>query len=147
MTTDFLNWLRNFTATTGRIKTNETLAKAINAASEKPKSFVTISGVGFYEPRRDNFIYDETWTPNSPAKSFPSKLARDWENASQLDAETSAKTRRVIIRSGVVLGGDALLFLITLNQIILGIGSKLGRLHMISVIFVMCSNQILTCLI
>jgi len=84
-----------------RVKTTKALADAIIKAHVKPHAFVTISGIGMYEPS-NNTVYSE----DSPGKEydFLSKLCAEWEKAAVLPA--SAQCRQVTIRSGVVLGRD-----------------------------------------
>lgn len=83
-----------------RVNTTHTLAKAIQKASERPKVFATISGVGIYQPSTEN-EYDEN-SRVSESFDFLSKLALEWEKVAQLPPEIGV--RQVVIRSGVVLG-------------------------------------------
>lgn len=84
--------------------------RAIDSAQtdiNKPKCFVTISGVGYYRPSVSE-EYDEQSISNvggdkRSASDYLIKLAQDWEDSSKLSDE-SHSTRRVVIRSGVVLG-------------------------------------------
>lgn len=82
-----------------RVGTTRSLAKAIIKAPEKPKVFVSISGVGIYPPSSS-----AEYTENTPTKAFDylSELAIAWEDAARLPPEASV--RQVTIRSGVVLG-------------------------------------------
>uniref|UniRef100_A0A146MAQ1 Epimerase family protein SDR39U1 n=1 Tax=Lygus hesperus TaxID=30085 RepID=A0A146MAQ1_LYGHE len=82
-----------------RVNTTHTLAQAITNAKRKPDVFVTVSGVGIYDPTRDD-LYDEYSTISEPF-DFLSKLAVEWEKAGKLE---EADVRHVVIRSGVVLG-------------------------------------------
>ncbi|RZC33677.1 Epimerase and/or DUF1731 domain containing protein [Asbolus verrucosus] len=81
-----------------RINTTSSLAKAILNAEVKPSIFVTLSGVGIYKPDKYK-EYDE----DSVGEEFDflSHLCHEWENAAKLPV---CDTRRVTIRSGVVLG-------------------------------------------
>lgn len=93
-----------------RVDTNRLLADAIHKAKRKPTAFITISGVGYYAPS-DSYEYDEQWTQPAGSKqgsaaNYLMRLAADWERASELDATGSESTRRVIIRSGAVIGSD-----------------------------------------
>lgn len=91
--------------TKGRIETNRTLVQAIHKATNKPKVSVTISGVGYYKPD-EKFVYDEEWTQPEGETDFLASLAKDWEKSSELDEQLAPSTRRVVIRSGVVIGHD-----------------------------------------
>lgn len=90
-----------------RISTNKLLAQAINDAQQKPSSFVTVSGVGYYKPD-DKFEYNEEWTQpeNRAGNDYLMNLARDWEDSSIIDTQLAPTTRRVVIRSGVIIGSD-----------------------------------------
>lgn len=83
-----------------RVNTTKTLAKAIACSEIKPQVFVTVSGVGIYNPCSDE-VYDEYSSIGEPF-DFLSKLAIEWEKAAALPSE--AGVRQAIIRSGVVLG-------------------------------------------
>lgn len=113
-----------------RIETNRTLVEAIHKATNKPKSFVTVSGVGFYRPDQ-KIDYDEEWTQpkNEHDLDYLMKLARDWEKSSELDEEKAPSTRRVVIRSGVVLGGDGGALQNMVIPFRLGLGGRLGKLE------------------
>ncbi|XP_034238844.1 epimerase family protein SDR39U1 isoform X1 [Thrips palmi] len=82
-----------------RVNTTSSLAKAIAKAPEKPKVFVSISGVGIYPPSSTAEYTEDT--PTQPT-DFLSELAIAWEGAAKLPPE--AGVRQVILRSGVVLG-------------------------------------------
>ncbi|XP_074603783.1 epimerase family protein SDR39U1 [Brevipalpus obovatus] len=97
----FKFWTDSFKQTViqSRVGTTKTLAEAINSASKPPQALITISGVGYYPPS-ETAVYDEESKPDS--SDFFSKLCQDWEDASKLNDK--CPTRRVIIRSGVVIG-------------------------------------------
>ncbi|ODN02382.1 Epimerase family protein SDR39U1 [Orchesella cincta] len=84
-----------------RVLTTRALAAAIKHAEVKPKIFISMSGVGYYKPSDT-----EEYTEDSPGGDFDflSRLAKDWEDASKLPSSCSSSVRRVIIRSGIVLG-------------------------------------------
>ena len=111
-----------------RIDTNRSLVEAIHKAPIKPKSFVTISGVGFYEPSLKK-VYDEEWTQpkNEHDLDYLMRLARDWEKSSELDEEKAPSTRRVVIRSGVVLGRGGGVIQNMLTPFRLGLGGPIGK--------------------
>ncbi|XP_060553525.1 epimerase family protein SDR39U1-like [Ruditapes philippinarum] len=84
-----------------RVGTSKILANAIKEAEKKPESFVTMSGVGIYPPSK-TAEYTEAVT--EPGNDWLGKLALEWERAG--DLPDNVPTRRVIIRSGVILGKD-----------------------------------------
>jgi uncharacterized protein (TIGR01777 family) len=125
-------WTENYKKEvySSRIETNKLLADAINAANNKPRSFVTVSGVGYYPPHKE-LEYDEDWQADHSKHdkfdgNFLMKLAHDWEEASKLDETTSAKTRRVVIRSGVVIGPDGGIVQNMMLPFKLGLGGPIG---------------------
>ncbi|KAL1128906.1 hypothetical protein AAG570_013440 [Ranatra chinensis] len=83
-----------------RVNTTFTLAKAIASAAQKPKVFVTVSGVGIYRPHPELEYTEKSEIESS--FDFLSKLATEWEASAKLPPEINV--RQVIIRSGVVLG-------------------------------------------
>ncbi|CAG7725640.1 unnamed protein product [Allacma fusca] len=85
---------------TSRLYTTSVLAKAINGAEKKPEAFVCMSGVGYYKPSQT-----AEYTEESPGGDFDflSELSTNWEKCSELKPEAK-EVRRVIIRSGIVLG-------------------------------------------
>lgn len=94
------------------------------------KAFVTISGVGYYKPSPE-VEYDENWTQPDDGRgkdgNFLMKLAKDWELSSELDEQKAPSIRRVIIRSGVVIGGDGGLIKNAKVPYWLGLGGPLGE--------------------
>lgn len=84
-----------------RVKTTSSLALAIVDAPVVPKAFVTMSGVGIYEPS-----VHKVYTEKDATKSFDylSKMCFAWEKAAQLPTDMQNTCRQITIRSGVVLG-------------------------------------------
>ena len=82
-----------------RVQTTSTLSTAISNAQNKPSSFVTISGVGCYNPDV-HIAYDED--SKITGFDFFSRLCLEWELAARLPEDVP--TRQVTVRSGVVLG-------------------------------------------
>lgn len=108
-----------------RISTNQFLVETIKESVNKPKVFISMSGVGtIFSPRRNiNYYrinknnsplfdqlgiykpdpvkeYDE-YTKIEEGFDYISKLAIDWEKASELP-ENVADIRRVVVRSGIL---------------------------------------------
>lgn len=82
-----------------RINTTLSLAQAIDRADNKPQLFITFSGVGIYKPDQNREYHEDSAVDKE--FDFFSHLCQEWENAAQLPR---GPTRRVTIRSGVVLG-------------------------------------------
>lgn len=106
-----------------RINTCAALSRAIQEVSpdEEPRVFVSMSGVGIYEPSTT-----ATYTEDSPIKEFDylSKLCVNWEKAATLPE--SSQCRNVIIRSGVVLGRDGGMIKQLYLPFYLGLGGPIG---------------------
>lgn len=115
---------------TSRIESNQILVKAIHESVKKPECFVTMSGVGAYPTDNSDKVFDENWTMPADAKvgeqNFLIKLVQDWEKASELNADIAPTTRRIITRSGVVLGPDGGIIANLKLPFRLGLGGPLG---------------------
>ncbi|XP_054849519.1 epimerase family protein SDR39U1 [Eublepharis macularius] len=83
-----------------RVETTEALAKAITESERPPRSWVLITGVGYYRPS-----HTTQYTEESPGGDFDffSRLVTRWEAAARVPGKA---TRQVVVRSGVVLGRD-----------------------------------------
>ncbi len=81
-----------------RINAGHAVVAAIRAAQQKPGVLVQASAVGYYGPRTDELVTEET-----PAGSdFLAGVCKDWE-AATAEVETLG-VRRVIVRTGIPLG-------------------------------------------
>jgi uncharacterized protein len=81
-----------------RLDAGAAVVEAVRGARQKPKVVVQASAVGFYGPRGDEEI-DES----SPAgQGFLADVVRAWEDSTR-EVEALG-VRRVVIRSGLVLG-------------------------------------------
>ncbi len=80
-----------------RVKAGQAVVEAIGAAEKKPKVLVNASAVGYYGPRGDEEITEES----QPGNDFLADLCRDWEAST--DPVLEMGLRRVIIRTGMVL--------------------------------------------
>jgi uncharacterized protein (TIGR01777 family) len=80
-----------------RLNAGRAVVEAIQRASKKPRVVIQSSGVGYYGPRGDELITEES----TSGDDFLGKLAVEWE-ASTAPVE-SLGVRRAIIRSGAVL--------------------------------------------
>jgi uncharacterized protein (TIGR01777 family) len=103
-----------------RLNAGRAVVEAIQNASVKPRVVIQASGVGYYGPRGDEFITEES----ASGDDFLGKLAVEWE-ASTAPVEPLG-VRRAIIRTGAVLSikGGALPPL--LLQYRLFVGGPLG---------------------
>jgi len=83
-----------------RIKTTAGLVKAMQNAKNRPEVFVSTSAVGYYDPRDEARLTEET-----PAGTdFPAKVCKKWEEeALQVEA---LGIRIVLLRLGVVLDSE-----------------------------------------
>ena len=104
-----------------RVLTTKTLAEAIEKSSKPPKVFITMSGVGYYPPNETAEYNEES---NPAASDFFSQLCHDWEKSGNLSDQIP--TRRVIIRSGVVLGSEGGIIQRVYIPFFLGLGGPIG---------------------
>ncbi|XP_044278351.1 epimerase family protein SDR39U1 [Varanus komodoensis] len=83
-----------------RVETTKVLAKAIAEAEHPPRTWVLVTGVGYYPPS-----HSAEYTEESPGGDFDffSRLVSHWEAAAKIPGDA---TRQVVVRSGVVLGRD-----------------------------------------
>jgi uncharacterized protein (TIGR01777 family) len=80
-----------------RIKAGEAVVKAVQSGKKGPEVIIQASAIGFYGDRGDR-VLDEA---SPPGKGFLAEVTKKWE-ASTAEAETC--DRRLIIRTGMVLG-------------------------------------------
>ena len=81
-----------------RIETTRTLVEAISLTSQKPRTLINASGIGFYGPQDD-----QAFTEESPrGRGFLSDLCVGWENAAKGAEEIGVRV--VLPRIGMVLG-------------------------------------------
>lgn len=83
-----------------RVAAGNAVAEAIAAAKSKPGVLVQASAVGVYGSRGDEEL-DES---SPPGDGFLAEVVRKWESSTV--AAEDARVRRVVIRSGLVLGAD-----------------------------------------
>ncbi len=103
-----------------RVKATQALVEAMSMSSSPPPIFLSGSAVGFYGDRPG-----ETLTEASPrGTGFLADVVTEWEAAARL---APAKTRTVLLRTGVVLapGGGALQPLTLATRF--GLGSTVGH--------------------
>ncbi|KAK4877307.1 hypothetical protein RN001_009813 [Aquatica leii] len=106
-----------------RIRTTMSLTEAIINTRERPKAYVTISGVGIYKPST-SVEYSEDHQQEE--FDFFSKLCIAWENSAKLP-ENVLDCRQVTIRSGVVLGKNGGMIKQLYIPFYLGVGGPIGN--------------------
>jgi uncharacterized protein (TIGR01777 family) len=82
-----------------RLLATRSLAVAIRAAATPPRVFLSGSAVGYYGPRGDEIVTEET----PPGADFLAGVCVQWEAAAR---EAAAATRVVHLRTGLVLERD-----------------------------------------
>lgn len=104
-----------------RVITTWNLVKAMNLleTDKRPKVFVSISAVGIYASGDHHDEYSQNLS-----KNFLGAVVTDWENAS---TDLNREIRRVIFRSGVVLGKDSQIVRKVMPFFKLGLGGKIGN--------------------
>ena len=103
-----------------RVITTSNLVKAIKILpeSERPGCFVSASAIGIY---RNSMIHTES--SQLYDDGFLGKTVLDWENASE---DLPSGVRRVLFRTGLVLGYDSVLIRKMKLPFLLGLGGRIG---------------------
>ncbi len=103
-----------------RVHAGRALAQAWEQAASRPQVLLQASAVGYYGDRGDQVLTEDA----PPGEDFLARLCVDWEASTQ--PVEALGTRRVILRTGIVLStrGGALPRL--LLPIRLGVGGPLG---------------------
>lgn len=104
-----------------RLDAGQAVVEAIQAATQKPGVLVQSSAVGYYGPRDNREIAEDT----PPGNDFLARVCVAWEASTA--AVDAMGVRRVLIRTGIVLSlaGGALPRLLLPFK--LGVGGPLGR--------------------
>ncbi len=104
-----------------RVRGTENISKAIAAATNKPKVFLSASGAGYYGHRKDEVVTEAS----SNGIGFLAELARQWEATTKYAVEAGVRT--VLLRISVVLSmrGGALPQMLPPFKI--GLGGKIGN--------------------
>lgn len=84
-----------------RLNAGAAVVEAVKAAGTKPRVVIQSSAVGYYGPRGDEVVTEET----PPGDDFLANVCKQWE-ASTAAVETMG-VRRAVIRTGVVLSTEA----------------------------------------
>jgi uncharacterized protein (TIGR01777 family) len=101
-----------------RIAATASLVKAVHRVTGGPRVFVSASGVGYYGPRGDEPIHEDT----AAGTDFVAEMAAAWEAAARPAADVG---RLVLLRTGLVLGREGALAQMRL-PFSLGLGGRLG---------------------
>ena len=83
-----------------RVYAAEQVVAAIRQAQTKPKVFVQGSAIGYYGPRGDEELTEES----APGSDFLARVCRETEEAAE--AVDSLGVRRAVIRTGIVLARE-----------------------------------------
>ncbi len=103
-----------------RIKGTRLISDAIAHATDKPKTFLCASAIGYYGDRGDEQLPESA----GPGDDFLADVCRDWEAA--CDSARQAGVRVVNARTGVVLSPDEGALAKMLTPFKLGVGGKIG---------------------
>ena len=80
-----------------RVNAGNAVVEAVKATTQKPKVLIQASAVGYYGPRGDEVITEES----ESGSDFLAKVCQAWEDSTK-DVEEMG-VRRVVIRTGIVL--------------------------------------------
>jgi len=105
---------------TSRVDLTGDLVAAIEAASVRPKVFISGSAVGYYGARGDEPLTEAS----TPGEGFLADLCQRWEGAAK-PAE-GLGVRLAIIRTGIVLGSDGGALEAMVKPARFGLGGALG---------------------
>ena len=103
-----------------RIFTTANLVRAIEQASQRPRTLVSTSAVGYYGDVPSGELDEES----PPGDDFMARLCRDWETTA-LEAER-LDVRVVVIRVGVVLASEGGALEQMSKPFKLGVGGPIG---------------------
>ena len=106
-----------------RVQSTYLVGQAVEGAARPPRVWINASAVGYYGSRGAE-ILDES---SSQGSGFLAQLCGNWEQV--LMQESLSNTRRVALRTGIVLGkeGGALKPLLSLTRLFLGGSQGDGR--------------------
>ncbi len=82
-----------------RLNAGDAVVKAVQSVKKDPEVFIQASAIGYYGDGGDK-VLDET---SPPGKGFLTEVAEKWEAST---SEIEGRTRRVVIRTAMVLGSD-----------------------------------------
>lgn len=100
-----------------RVGTTDALVQYINGRESKPEVFINASGVGYYGNKGKEKITEK----GSLGNKYTSKLCEEWEGAA-----LKAKTRVVLLRTGLVLAKEGGLLPESLLSFKFGVAAYFG---------------------
>ncbi len=103
-----------------RVRAGQAVAEAVALAQTRPKVVVQASAVGYYGHTGNRTVAEDS----PPGKTFLAEVCRQWEPSSA--AVEALGVRRVVIRSGIVLGPGGGVLGQMLPAFRLGLGATLG---------------------
>ncbi|MFD2092143.1 TIGR01777 family oxidoreductase [Blastococcus deserti] len=107
-----------------RLDATSTIAEALAAATAadpaRPRVLVNASGIGYYGDTGDALIREDA----PPGQDFLARLCVQWEGATAPAAESGVRV--VLLRTGLVLGREAMLVKVLGLVFRLGLGGRLG---------------------
>lgn len=103
-----------------RLDAGRAVVEAANSVDKKPGVIIQASAIGYYGSCRDEIV-DES---SLPGEGFLVDVVKQWELSTK-EVE-SQKIRRVIIRSGIVLGKEGGVFLRLVKPFRFFVGGHLG---------------------
>jgi len=84
-----------------RLNAGKAVEQAVRAAPDKPRVVIQSSAVGYYGPRDDQPVAEDS----APGDDFLAQVCVDWEDSTRPVGDVGV--RRAIIRTGVVLSTSA----------------------------------------
>jgi uncharacterized protein (TIGR01777 family) len=104
-----------------RVVGTRNVVQAIDMASRKPRVLVSASAVGYYGPRGDEPLTEES----PPGADFLAGVCVEWESAAR--TMQAPDVRLVIVRIGVVISPDGGALAQMLTPFKLGVGGPVGN--------------------
>mgnify|MGYP004002414365 FL=1 len=102
-----------------RLDAGKVIGEAIRNAKNKPKVLIQAAAVGFYGPQAANEMRED-----APAgRDFLAEVCREWEDSTKA---VEAMTRRVVIRTGLVLSPEGGIFSFLKLPFMLFAGGPIG---------------------
>jgi uncharacterized protein (TIGR01777 family) len=103
-----------------RVEGTRNLVAGLRAAEPRPRALVSSSAVGYYGPRGDERIPENT----PPGDGFLAQLSVAWEREAQAAAELGLRV--VLVRTGIVLDGEGGALKTMLTPFKLGLGGPVA---------------------
>jgi uncharacterized protein len=104
-----------------RVQGTRKLAEALAAASQRPRSLISASAIGFYGDRGEETLREDSASGNG----FLPEVCRAWEASTE--PATKAGIRTVQMRFGVVLSASGGALQAMLFPFRMGVGGKVGH--------------------